>query len=134
MRSSGAGGQHVNTTDSAVRIIHLPTNIMVTSSEKSQHVNREKAMEQLKIRLYERERAEKDAARAETRAAQIGSGDRSQKVRTYNYPENRVTDHRIGLTLYSLDRIVSGDKLQDVIEALITEDQARKLAAMDSAG
>ncbi|MCA8897189.1 MAG: peptide chain release factor 1 [Hyphomonas sp.] len=134
MRSSGAGGQHVNTTDSAVRIIHLPTNIMVTSSEKSQHVNREKAMEQLKIRLYEKQRAEADAERAETRASQIGSGDRSQKVRTYNYPENRVTDHRIGLTLYSLDRIVSGDKLQDVIEALITEDQARKLAAMDAVG
>jgi peptide chain release factor 1 len=131
MRSSGAGGQHVNTTDSAVRITHLPTGIMVTSSEKSQHVNREKAMDQLKIRLYERERAEKDAARAEARSSQIGSGDRSQKVRTYNYPENRVTDHRIGLTLYSLDRIVAGDKLNDVVEALITEDQARKLAAME---
>jgi peptide chain release factor 1 len=132
MRSSGAGGQHVNTTDSAVRITHLPTGIMVTSSEKSQHVNREKAMDQLKIRLYERERAEKDAARSEARANQIGSGDRSQKVRTYNYPENRLTDHRIGLTLYSLDRIVTGDKLNDVVEALITEDQARKLAAMDA--
>ena len=131
MRSSGAGGQHVNTTDSAVRITHLPTGIMVTSSEKSQHVNREKAMDQLKIRLYERERAEKDAARAEARSSQIGSGDRSQKVRTYNYPENRLTDHRIGLTLYSLDRIVTGDKLNDVVEALITEDQARKLAAME---
>ena len=131
MRSSGAGGQHVNTTDSAVRITHLPTGIMVTSSEKSQHVNREKAMDQLKIRLYERERAEKDAARSEARSSQIGSGDRSQKVRTYNYPENRVTDHRIGLTLYSLDRIVAGYKLNDVVEALITEDQARKLAAME---
>ncbi|MDP3460688.1 MAG: peptide chain release factor 1 [Hyphomonas sp.] len=131
MRSSGAGGQHVNTTDSAVRITHLPTGIMVTSSEKSQHVNREKAMDQLKIRLYERERAEKDAARAEARSSQIGSGDRSQKVRTYNFPENRLTDHRIGLTLYSLDRIISGDKLNDVVEALITEDQARKLAAME---
>jgi peptide chain release factor 1 len=134
MRSSGAGGQHVNTTDSAVRITHLATGIMVTSSEKSQHVNREKAMEQLKIRLYEKQRAEADAERAEARASQIGSGDRSQKVRTYNYPENRVTDHRIGLTLYSLDRIISGDKLQDVIEALITEDQSRKLAAMEDAG
>ena len=134
MRSSGAGGQHVNTTDSAVRITHLESGIVVTSSEKSQHVNRDKAMEQLKIRLYEKQRAEADAERAEARASQIGSGDRSQKVRTYNYPENRVTDHRIGLTLYSLDRIVSGDKLQDVIEALITEDQARKLAAMEDAG
>ncbi|KCZ52460.1 peptide chain release factor 1 [Hyphomonas pacifica] len=132
MRSSGAGGQHVNTTDSAVRIIHLPTNIMVTSSEKSQHVNREKAMEQLKIRLYEKQRAEADAERAEARASQIGTGDRSQKVRTYNYPENRVTDHRIGLTLYSLDKIITGDKLNDVIEGLITEDRARKLAAMEA--
>ena len=132
MRSSGAGGQHVNTTDSAVRITHLPTGIMVTSSEKSQHVNREKAMDQLKIRLYERERAEKDAARSEARASQVGSGDRSQKVRTYNYPENRVTDHRIGLTLYSLDRIVAGDKLSDVIDALITEDQSRRLAALET--
>ena len=132
MRSSGAGGQHVNTTDSAVRITHLASGIVVTSSEKSQHVNREKAMDQLKIRLYEKQRAEADAERAEARASQIGSGDRSQKVRTYNYPENRVTDHRIGLTLYSLDRIISGDKLQDVIEALITEDQARKLAAMEA--
>ena len=132
MRSSGAGGQHVNTTDSAVRITHLPTGIVATSSEKSQHVNREKAMEQLKIRLYERERSMKDAERAEARANQIGSGDRSQKVRTYNFPENRMTDHRIGLTLYSLDRIITGDQLNDVVEALITEDQARKLAAMEN--
>ena len=132
MRSSGAGGQHVNTTDSAVRITHLASGIVVTSSEKSQHVNREKAMEQLKIRLYEKERSEKDAERAEARASQIGSGDRSQKVRTYNYPENRVTDHRIGLTLYSLDKIITGDKLNDVVEALITEDRSRKLAAMEA--
>ena len=131
MRSSGAGGQHVNTTDSAVRITHIPTGIVTTSSEKSQHVNRDKAMEQLKIRLYERERAEKDAARAEARQEQIGSGDRSQKVRTYNFPENRVSDHRINLTLYSLDKIITGDKLDDVITSLIAEDQARKLAAMD---
>ena len=133
MRSSGAGGQHVNTTDSAVRITHLETGIVVTSSEKSQHVNRDKAMEQLKIRLYEKEREARDAERSEARASQIGSGDRSQKVRTYNYPENRVTDHRIGLTLYALDRIIAGDKLNDVVEALITEDQARKLAALDDA-
>jgi len=127
-RSSGAGGQHVNTTDSAVRITHLPTGIIATSSEKSQHVNRDKAMEQLKIRLYEKEREEQANARAEARQEQVGSGDRSQKVRTYNYPENRVTDHRIGLTLYALDKIIAGDKLEDVVTALIADDQARRLA------
>ncbi|MGC6499193.1 MAG: peptide chain release factor 1 [Henriciella sp.] len=131
MRASGSGGQHVNTTDSAVRITHLPTGIVATSSEKSQHVNREKAMQQLKIRLYEQEKAARDSERAESRAEQIGSGDRSQKVRTYNYPENRVTDHRIGLTLYALDKIITGDKLDEVVTALMAEDQARRLAAME---
>lgn len=131
MRASGSGGQHVNTTDSAVRITHLPTGIMATSSEKSQHVNRDKAMQQLKIRLYEREKQAADAERAEARASQVGSGDRSEKIRTYNYPENRCTDHRIGLTLYSLDKIIAGDKLEDVVTALLNEDQARRLAAME---
>jgi len=104
---------------------------VTTSSEKSQHVNREKAMEQLKIRLYERVLQAADSARAEARKSQVGSGDRSQKVRTYNYPENRVTDHRIGLTLHALDKIIAGDKLEDVITALIAEDQAERLAAME---
>ena len=105
--------------------------LVVTSSEKSQHVNRDKAMQQLKIRIYEKEKSERDAERAEARASQVGSGDRSEKIRTYNYPENRVTDHRIGLTLYALDKVIAGDKLEDVVSALMTEDQARRLAAME---
>ena len=131
MRASGSGGQHVNTTDSAVRITHLATGIVAISSEKSQHVNRDKAMTMLKIRLYEKERSEKDAVRSEARKDQIGSGDRSEKIRTYNYSENRVTDHRIGLTLYALDKIITGDKLEDVVNALTAEDQARRLADME---
>ena len=129
-RASGSGGQHVNKTDSAVRITHLPSGIVTTSSEKSQHVNREKALNMLKIRLYEQEKEARDAERSAARKLQVGSGDRSQKVRTYNYPENRVTDHRIGLTLHSLDKIITGDKLEDVIDALLAEDQATRLAEM----
>lgn len=132
MRASGAGGQHVNTTDSAVRITHLPTGIMVTSSEKSQHANRAKAMEVLKIRLYEKEREEKDAARAEERRSKVGSGDRSEKIRTYNFPENRVSDHRIKLTLHKMDAVLAGDDLSEMINALLAEDQAARLADMEA--
>ena len=130
-RSSGAGGQHVNKTDSAVRITHLPTNIVVTSSEKSQHENRRKAMEQLKIRLYEREREMKDTARAEARKLQVGSGDRSERIRTYNFPQGRVTDHRINLTLYSLDQFIEGG-IDEMLDALAAEDQAERLAALEN--
>ena len=132
MRASGSGGQHVNTTDSAVRITHLPTGIVTTSSEKSQHVNREKALEMLKVRLYEREREEAANARADARKSQVGSGDRSEKIRTYNFPQGRVSDHRINLTLYNLDKIVAGDALGEVVDALRAEEQALKLAAMEA--
>jgi peptide chain release factor 1 len=130
MRSSGAGGQHVNTTDSAVRITHLPSGIVVTSSEKSQHRNREIAMQVLRARLYEAERERLHSARAADRKAQVGSGDRSERIRTYNFPQGRMTDHRINLTLYSLGQIMQGD-LSEVIDALISHDQAAKLAEME---
>jgi peptide chain release factor 1 len=130
-RSSGAGGQHVNKTDSAVRITHLPTNIVVTSSEKSQHENRRKAMEQLKIRLYEAERTAKDTARSEARKLQVGSGDRSERIRTYNFPQGRVTDHRINFTAYNLDQFVQGD-IEELLDALHAEDQAERLAQLEN--
>ena len=130
MRSSGAGGQHVNTTDSAVRITHLPTGIIVTSSEKSQHRNREIAMQVLRARLFEAERERLANARAADRKAQIGSGDRSERIRTYNFPQGRMTDHRINLTLYALPQIMAGD-LGEIIDALTAHDQAAKLAEME---
>ena len=129
MRSSGAGGQHVNTTDSAVRITHLPTGLVVTSSQKSQHRNRDLAMQVLRSRLYEMERARTEGARSADRRAQVGSGDRSERIRTYNVPQGRLTDHRIGLTLYRLDQILGGD-LSEVVEALTSHAQAEALAAM----
>jgi peptide chain release factor 1 len=131
-RASGSGGQHVNKTDSAVRITHMPSGIVVTSSEKSQHENRRKAMEQLKIRLYEAERNAKDAVRSEARKSQVGSGDRSERIRTYNFPQGRVTDHRINLTLHKLPEVLTGDGLQELLDALAAVDQAERLAALDS--
>jgi len=127
MRASGAGGQHVNTTDSAVRITHLPSGIVVTSSEKSQHQNRAIAMSVLRARLFDRERRRVADARAADRKAQVGSGDRSERIRTYNFPQGRMTDHRINLTLYKLDQVMAGD-LDEVIDALTADHQARKLA------
>ncbi len=130
-RASGSGGQHVNTTDSAVRITHLPTGIMVTSSEKSQHVNRDKAMKNLRVRLYDMQRQAKDLARSDTRKSQVGSGDRSERIRTYNFPQGRVSDHRINLTLHSLPQILEGD-IDPLLNALIAEDQAARLADLEA--
>jgi len=131
MRASGAGGQHVNKTDSAVRMTHVPTGVVVVCDAKSQHMNRANAERLLKMKLYDMEKQRMDAERAEERAGQVGSGDRSERIRTYNYPQGRVTDHRINLTLYNLDKIVAGDALSDVVDALLAEDQAARLAQME---
>ena len=131
MRASGAGGQHVNTTDSAVRITHIPSGLVVTSAMKSQHQNRAQAMIVLRSRLYEMQREERDSARSAERKGQVGSGDRSERIRTYNFPQGRVTDHRINLTLYKLEQVMTGEALDELIEALITESQAGQLAAME---
>ena len=130
-RASGAGGQHVNTTDSAVRITHLPSAIVVTQQdERSQHKNKAKAMQVLRARLYEKMRDEAQGAEAEARKAMVGSGDRSERIRTYNFPQGRVTDHRIGLTLHKLPEVLEGTGLGELIDALIAEDEAKRLAAL----
>jgi peptide chain release factor 1 len=134
-RASGPGGQSVNTTDSAVRITHLPSGLVVSQQdEKSQHKNKAKAMKVLRARLYDLERAKLDAERSQTRRSQIGTGDRSQRIRTYNFPQGRVTDHRIGLTLHSLDHVLEGRGLDEIIDALITEHQTSLLAAVQEEG
>ncbi len=130
MRSSGAGGQHVNTTDSAVRITHIPTGVVVMSSEKSQHQNRANAMKELRSRLYDMERQKADEERAESRKGQVGSGDRSERIRTYNFPQGRVSDHRINLTLYKLDKMIQGEGLDELFDALIADYQAGLLASL----
>lgn len=130
-RASGAGGQHVNTTDSAVRITHLPSGLVVVcQDERSQHKNRARAMQVLRARLYEKIRDEAQGAEAEARKAMVGSGDRSERIRTYNFPQGRVTDHRIGLTLHKLTEILAGHGLDELTDALIAEDEAKRLAAM----
>ncbi len=132
-RASGAGGQHVNTTDSAVRITHLPSDIVVTcQDERSQHKNKAKAMQVLRARLYEKMRDEAQGAEAEARRAMVGSGDRSERIRTYNFPQGRVTDHRINLTLHRLPEVLEGTGLGELVDALIAEDEAKRLAAMDA--
>ncbi|MBE6468278.1 MAG: peptide chain release factor 1 [Alphaproteobacteria bacterium] len=130
-RASGAGGQHVNRTESAVRITHIPSGIIVQcQDDRSQHKNKEKAMNHLRAKLYDQQKESIDSAYSEKRKLQVGSGDRSERIRTYNYPQGRVTDHRINLTLYKLDDVVSGDALGEIVDALITEDQAQRLAEL----
>jgi peptide chain release factor 1 len=128
-RASGAGGQHVNKTDSAIRITHVPTNTVVQcQDERSQFKNKDRAMKMLRAKLYDAKRQKQEAERAASRREQVGTGDRSDKIRTYNFPQNRVTDHRVGLTLYKLDYVMNGEALDEIIDALITDDQVNKLA------
>jgi peptide chain release factor 1 len=129
MRASGSGGQHVNTTDSAVRITHLPTGVMVVQAEKSQHQNRARAMQILRARLYDMERGRADSERSQARKLQVGSGDRSERIRTYNFPQGRLTDHRINLTLYKLDKVMMGE-LDEIISALVSDHQSKLLAEL----
>ena len=130
-RSSGAGGQHVNTTDSAVRIVHIPTGITVQQQdERSQHKNMAKAMKILRARLYEHEKTKKDQQRSQERKEQIGSGDRSERIRTYNFPQGRITDHRINLTLYNLEEIINEGKMDKMIISLIEEEKLRKIMSL----
>jgi len=132
-RASGPGGQSVNTTDSAVRITHLPSGLVVIQQdEKSQHKNKARALKVLRSRLYDMERQARDIARAAERKSQVGSGDRSERIRTYNFPQGRVTDHRVNLTLYKIDRVMSGDALDEIIDAILAADQAARLAAVES--
>ena len=131
-RSQGSGGQSVNTTDSAVRVVHLPTGVTVQcQDEKSQHKNKAKAQKILRARLYDREREMKDSERSANRKSQVGSGDRSERIRTYNFPQGRVTDHRINVTLYKIDKVMEGEALDELVEALIAADQAERLAALE---
>jgi peptide chain release factor 1 len=135
MRAQGAGGQHVNKTESAIRITHIPTGIVVMMQDsRSQHKNRASAMNILRSRIYDAERQRIDAVRSADRREKVGSGDRSERIRTYNFPQGRVTDHRINLTLYKLDRIISGDDLGEIVDALVTEDQAGRLAELEADG